>query len=702
MEYFINLKQEVDCMPDGQPNMRTLLMARGYRKGYDLPIPIARALAFEELLSMPKYIYENDLIAGSLRGIFNNPVEQAQLDYCQGIINCYGSNYFITNADHFAPDYQSALKAGIPGMLEEIERSLVKHSGDQKRETNLTAMRICLTAFKAYILDYAQSAQEKNHPNIAANCRFIADNPPQTFEQALQLVWLIHSAFVLEGRYAMALGRIDQYLYPYFEKDISCGRLDERRATLLLASVFYKIKECRYFGADDVVNICIGGLRPDGSGGVSRLSHCVLEAVKICNIPGPNLSARIYPSIPDDFLDHCLQVIGTGLGYPALMNDEINIPALQRYGYSLEDCRNYCMVGCIENFIPGKQPPWSDGRYNAPRCIEFALNQGRSFQNGIQYGTDTPPAEDIRDMNSFMDALKAQLQFTASEYMMRFLTENDRYNRNNYTQPFLSCFCFDCIGRGLDINQGGAFYPSAHGAACMGVATMSDSLAALEWAVFDKKIITLPQLRDELKNNFAGNEALRLKLLSAPKYGNNDEYADKYASWYVSFTSELFSKYHTPDGGAVYTAMAANVQNINAGWEIGATPDGRKSGEPISDAASPMHGMDKNGPTAVINSISKPDYTLVGTGSVINQKYSPDLFSSDAKRAKLLALIKTYFKKGGQEIQINSVSREVLSDAMEHPENYPNLVVRVSGFSAYYITLGRDVQEDILKRTEHF
>lgn len=156
-----------------------------------------------------------------------------------------------------------------------------------------------------------------------------------------------------------------------------------------------------------------------------------------------------------------------------------------RYGYSIEDCRNYCMVGCIENFIPGKQPPWSDGRYNAPRCIEYALNQGCSFQNGVAYGIETPPAEEINDMQSFMDALKAQMAFTASEYMIGFLNENSRYNRDNYTQPFLSCFCHDCIGRGLDINQGGAFYPSAHGACCMGVGTIADSLAAVEWAVFD-------------------------------------------------------------------------------------------------------------------------------------------------------------------------------------------------------------------------
>lgn len=695
------LKQEVDHMPQGQPSVQAKLMARGFRQGYGQSVPIARAYAFRELMKVPKNIYPDDLIAGSMRGIFSTDDSQESINYWQGIINSFGRNSFWTNADHYAPDYSRILKIGVNGLLNEIDQSLIRHKGDNERETNLHAMRICMSAFREYILDYSQAAQSANKTNISENCRFIADNPPETFEQALQLVWLIHSAFVLEGRYAMALGRIDQYLYPYFEQDIKNGRLDEQTAVNLLAATFYKIKEFRYFGADDVVNICIGGVKRDGSGGVNRLSHCVLEAVKLCNIPGPNLSARIYDGIPDDFIDHCLQVIGTGIGYPALMNDSVNIPALQRFGYAIEDCRDYCMVGCIENFIAGKQPPWSDGRYNAPRCIEFALNQGCSIQNGVPAGIETPPAESMSDMKQFMTALETQMQFMAAEYMTVFNNENNRYNKSRYTQPFLSLFCYDCIGRGLDINQGGAFYPSAHGAGCMGVGTMADSLAAIEWAVFDKKLLTLAQLRDVLKANYADNEELRLKLLNAPKYGNNLEYADKYASWYVSYTAKIFDQYKTWDGGGVYTAIASNTQNIPAGWEVGATPDGRKSGEPLSDAASPMHGMDKNGPTAVVHSITKPDYTMVGTGSVINQKYSPELFKDPAKRAKLLALIKTYFQKGGQELQINSVSRDMLSDAMEHPEKYPNLVVRVSGFSAYYIYLSKEVQEDILKRTEH-
>jgi formate C-acetyltransferase len=556
-------------------------------------------------------------------------------------------------------------------------------------------------AAEALVARTTDGEQQKNLRRMATACKKLATDRPDSFYEAVQLVWLVHTAFLYEGRYAMALGRLDQYLYPFYAKDMAAGSLTREEAVELIACTLCKIGEQRYFGGDDVVNIAIAGRKPDGSGGLNDLSYIILEAVGRCNIPGPNLSARIYEDIPDKFLDACLQVIGTGLGYPALMNDEINIPALHRHGYALEDCRDYCMVGCIENFIPGKQPPWSDGRYNTPKFIELALNNGRCMLTNVQMGPETGEAADISSMESFMEKLRQQMDFGAAEYMARFRNENDRYNKVNYTQPFLSCFCQSCIERGLDINDGGSLYPSVHGAGCMGIATVADSLAAIETVVFHEKAVSLTTLRDALAANFAGYEALHAKLLHAPKYGNNLDLADKYAIWFVDVQDEIFSRYRTRDGGAIYTAIASNVSNIPAGREIAATPDGRLSGQPISDAASPAHGMDKKGPTAVIQSMAKPDYTKVSCGTVLNQKYSPSMFRDPEKRARLLALIKVYFNQGGQEIQINSVSRAVLADAMAQPENHRNLVVRVSGFSAYFTCLDKHVQEDILERTEH-
>ena len=233
----------------------------------------------------------------------------------------------------------------------------------------------------------------------------------------------------------------------------------------------------------------------------------------------------------------------------------------------------------------------------------------------------------------------------------------------------------------------------------MGIGTVTDSLAAIEKVVFVDKEATLTDIKNALNANFEGYEDLRQKLLDAPKYGNNDDFADKYAVWFLDYLGPLFKNLHTRDGGGIYVAAAANVNNISAGNVVNATPDGRKRGEPLSDAGSPTYGRDTRGATAVINSVSKPDYTHVACGSVLNQKFSPSMFS-DAKRKKLIALIRAYFKKGGQEIQINATSRDTLIDAMEHPENYKNLVVRVSGFSAFYVTLHKDVQLDILNRTQ--
>ena len=307
--------------------------------------------------------------------------------------------------------------------------------------------------------------------------------------------------------------------------------------------------------------------------------------------------------------------------------------------------------------------------------------------------------EDISSMADFMSVFEKQLALGVDEYVYKFNTINSFINQKFFSEPFLSCFCSDCIGRGLDINCGGSLYPSVHGAAVMGIGTVSDSLAAIEKVVFIDRAATLTELRDAMNANFEGYEELHKKLLEAPKYGNNDDFVDKYAVWFIDCLASLFEKKKTRDGGGIYIAAAANVTNIYAGKEINATPDGRFRGKPLSDAASPTYGKDTRGVTATVNSLSKPDYTKVACGSVVNQKFSPSMFTAE-KRKKMMALIKTYFKNGGQEVQINATSRQTLLDAMEHPEKYHNLVVRVSGFSAFYVTLDKDVQLDILNRTQ--
>lgn len=703
------LKKEFENKPVGTYGINYFKYV-GYKKDFAATNLMARANAIESLFTNTSaFVYDNDLIAGSIRPLWCEK-SQDELKHAQTICKSFGDRDFFTNSDHYTPDYERIVAYGIPGLFKEIAASEEAHKSEPQKLEYLAAMKQSAEAFKTLVINYGKAAEEKanstNDAEIKANMNFIrdncfavAENAPSTFAEALQLVWLCHTAFNYENRGAMALGRIDQYLYPLYEKDLKAGTINHERAVELFENIFIKIYEKRVFNnGDDTVNICIGGTSVDGKSDVNYLSYCALEAVRNCNVPGPNLSARVSTETPDEFLDACLKVIGTGLGYPALMNDAVNIKALLRMGYDKKDVYNYTMVGCVENFMTGMQPPWTDGRFDTPRYFEYVLNNGHGILHP-SFSMDTGDVEDIKSMDDFLKKFEEQLAYGATEYYALFRNQNANKNPENFCQPFLSLFCRDCIGRALDINMGGSIYPSVHGAALMGIGTVVDSLAAVEKVVFTDKEATLRELADAIKANFEGYEELQKKLLAAPKYGNNDDFADKYAVWFVEYLTELFDKFRTPDGGRIYTAIAANVSNIWAGMEIAATPDGRKAGEPLSDAASPTYGRDQRGATSTIHSITKPDYSKVACGTVINQKFSPSMFE-DGKRHKLLTLIKQYLKLDGQEIQINATSRETLIDAMEHPENYGSLVVRVSGFSAFYITLNKHVQLDILNRTQ--
>lgn len=710
MKHLPLLKEAQSHRPAGDYCHTELIRFRSYRENFGKSPLTAGALAQKAWFeTFPVYVYECDRIAGSRHGNFITEYNQLELNRARSICGSYGQLGFWTNSDHFAPGYDRFLKEGICGTMARIDESLLVHREEPDKVEFLTAQKDVLTGFSTFVRRHSEAALEAaartDNPDyrselsaLAADLAYAAWNAPVTLRQALNLVWLIHLSFLFQNKYAMALGRMDQYLYPYYRHDIDAGILTPEEAEDLIACAFIKIVE---YGFGDTVNICIGGVTPAGEEGINDLSYVILHAVRDCYVPGPNLSARLHEGMPDKFLDECLQVIGTGLGYPALMNDRVNIPALQRHGYSPEDARDYCFVGCIENFIPGKQPAWSDGRFNVPQFLEAVFYRGTSALDPNYLGLDTGALEEMETMEDFLGAFEKQVAYAAAEYVTIFNNENGRYNYRHYAQPFMSLFCDDCIARGMDINCGGARYPSVHGAGCMGIGTIADSLAAVEKVVYNDKACTLTELRDALAANFEGYETLRARLQSAPKYGNNDDFVDKYAVWYVEYLDKIFGQYRTRDGGVFYTAIASNTQSVSAGHITGATPDGRLSGVPLSDAASPTYGVDKNGPTAAFLSLCKPDYRLVSCGTVVNQKYTPDMLTDPVKRAALTAAIQVYFSRGGQEVQINCVSRETLKDAMEHPENYGGLVVRVSGFSAYFTTLAKDVQEDILHRTEH-
>ena len=698
------LKHEVDnkYWPYTNHVFQTLYV-RGFDKNPNQSNVLRRADGVAEIFTKhKKVVYENDIILGSGCGI-----KDSDENFDEAAVNRYYNEIkirdFPLSSDHFAPNYARFLSEGIPGTKNRILASIEKHKDNQDQVDFLNAMMRCLDALSNVLVQYADIADEMGKTESAEACRAVAYNAPATFQQAVQLMYIVHTMFTYESRYAMAFGRMDQFLYPYYKADIEKGAITPEKAQEMLACMFYKFKERpMYFWGDDVSNIAIGGVKPeDGSDATNELSFIILRAVNDAHIPGPNLSARINKDTPMEFIDECLKVIGTGLGYPAMMNDDANIAALHRVGlYSLEDCRDYCMVGCIENFIQGKQPPWTDGIFNSPKYFMYALNDGINTLNGEQESIHTGKAEDIKSMDELLNAYVQHMDNAVEKYAERVHTVA-KVDAINLQQPFLSIFCDDCIDKALDINMGGAKYPAAHGVGVVGVATISDSLAAIEKLVFNDKVMTLAEMRDILNANFVGYEKERQMMLDCPKYGNNDDFVDKWAVWFVDAHADVFDKYHTPSGGPIGIAIATNVLNISAGWEIGATPDGRCACEPVSDAASPMYGRDVNGPTAALLSTSKPDYSKAYVGTVVNQKYPPSMFTDEEKRKKLGALVRVYFNRGGQELQINSTSSEILRDAMENPDNYRSLVVRVSGFSAYYTNLNHSVQTDILNRTEH-
>jgi len=713
------LKREIRDRVAGEKH-HYAFRAEGYRLGEGMGASpsMKRALAIRSLfLGREPYIYKNDLVIGSFRQ-YVKELTAEELRTEKEIAVKYPERSFSTNADHFAPYMKDALTVGLSGMAKRLATSKEVHRDEPERVDMLLSMEVALSAFREHILAYAKKARALIGSEgyntavllrIAESCERLSSSRPESFYDALTLTSLLNIAFNIEGRCAMAFGRMDQFLYPFYERDKAAGRLTDNEAILLLENVFIKTHENRvYNGGEQVLNICVGGVNRDGSTAVNPLSYLIVRAVKNAGIPGPNLSARISSTTPDAFLDECLVAIGTGLGYPALMNDEVNIAALKSFGYDVDDVYDYCFVGCIENFISGRQAPWSDSRFDTPKLLEIMMGGGKEYysSHGKEQNFDVMSSalsvdlSAIKDMNAFMAAFEKQLRSGAEVYMREMWQRNGIPDPENYTSPFLSLFCYDCIGRGLDINMGGAKYPAAHAPGLMGVGTVVDSLAAIEKVVFNDGECSLTELAEALKANFVGYEALRERLLAAPKYGNNDGFVDKYAVWFVKFLSEVFREYKTPYGGNVFVGMASNVSNVYSGAITGATPDGRLAGVNLSDAASPTYGKDKKGITSTLLSCSKADYTAVGCGTVLNQKLSPSMFS-DEKRPRLLSLIRVYFARGGQEIQINSTSPELLRDAMAHPENYGDLVVRVSGFSSYYVTLDRRVQEDILMRTQH-
>ncbi len=580
-----------------------------------------------------------------------------------------GLRPFQAAANHTVPDYRTLMSKGLPDFLKRAEAAYAADPTPYRQ-----AMLVCLKAFRDFL---QRAARELAATDAACAARLaaLAERAPQDFHEGLQLLIIVHTLLKAQGGDADALGRLDQYMWPLYEK----SALPHEEALEAVCQVFSFI----YHGA--VTNIAIGGVTPEGENAANDLSLLIMEAVDRVHIPTTNLSARVSRASTDEFLLACIDLISTGIGFPAIFNDHVNIPMLQNSGIPLEAARDYALVGCVEVVVPGRQVPWSDGRFNMPGI----------FCDCIEHLADCP------DFETFLALFDEKLNEGVRKYAADYEAYLAQYPVERFSMPFLSALVRDCIGRGRDVNDGGPEFPRFHGIGMMGLGTIADSLAAVKKLVFEEKRLTPAQLLQALHDNFQGHDIIHGMVRNCvPKYGNDDPYVDSLAAKVVDICSRAWANMRFPDGGRYFSCMGSNINNIPAGRETPATPDGRLAGEPLSDAASVCCGCDREGTTALINSITTPDYSEQNC-TVVNVRFLPDMLKGEAGRQRMLAVLRKFIAGGGHEIQFNVTDNGVLEQAVAEPEKYADLVVRVSGFSGYFTRLSPAVQKDILRRNIH-
>jgi formate C-acetyltransferase len=651
-----------------------------------------------------------------------------------GIIRAEGN---LTSGDaHIAVNFGKILRIGFSGYLLEISecRSLLKTKGEDNpaKEDFYHALEIGIRSLQAFIcrfeklaIDLAEKESDKARKSelsrIGINCRNISQNPPSGFYEALQLTWFIQLVLQIESNgHSVSLGRVDQYLYPFYKKDLDKGLIRKDFALELLENTWLKLLSVNKIrswshtrfsaGGPLYQNVTIGGQTIEGTDAVNELSFLILESVGRMKLTQPNLSVRFHKNIDPLFLKECINVIARGFGMPAFNNDEIIIPSLISLGVNREDAFNYSAIGCIEVAIPGKWGYRCTGMsfLNFMRVFLAAMNNGFDTMSGKTFYPGTGNFSDFNSFNEMMNAWKHQVRFYAKAAVDTD-TAVDLALEELVPDILCSAFVDDCIKRGKTIKEGGSVYDFISGLQ-VGIANLGNSLAAIKKLVFEEGRIDKDQLIYFLSNNFEGieGEKVRQILLNfAPKYGNDDDYVDNLlVEAYNCFIDEL-GKYHTtrygrgPIGCAYYAGTSSISSNVPSGAVVPATPDGRKAFTPVAEGCSPTSGTDILGPTAVFKSVSKLPTGRICGGVLLNQKLAPSSIATESQKEKLISIIRTFFETlKGWHVQYNIVSRATLLEAKVHPEEYRDLVVRVAGYSAFFTTLSPDTQDDIIARTE--
>ncbi|MBI2846837.1 MAG: hypothetical protein HYX82_03050 [Chloroflexi bacterium] len=628
-------------------------------------------------------------------------------------------------------DFEKLLNKGVRGVMEEIreERQRLVQSPSTtwtKEETHklqvLDAGLVALESVTTFARRHAQLARElaaketnnvrkKELEQIAETCERVPDNPAGSFREAVQSFWFAFLALNLEtGGDVETPGRFDQYMYPFYEKDVQEGRMTRQEAGELLGCLWVKFVEMDSLKEDtfkertqgsQFMNLTIGGINKNGEDATNELSYLLLDVIRQVKVNSPHVTLRYHDGLSEAFL---LKAIETnrdiGAGIPQFINDKVTILNLVEEGIPLWDARNWAGVGCAHPFIPDASGSYGKSSLNGAKIFELTLYNGVDTRTGKQLGLRTGDPRSFTSFEELYDAFKKQFSYLV-DLAARLMRLHAAVRMARTALPYNSALMNDCMKKGLDVLEGGTRYPAfTCGFIDRGHVNMADSLVAVKKLVFEEKKITIGGLLDGLASNFEGKEDLRQMLLAAPKFGNDNDEADKMMSDLWFWTAQTVKTHSNIWGKCLTVARHGTAYHYWAGKVVGALPDGRKARTPLADGGvSPMAGRDTRGPTAVLNSISKLDGNACEV-AVLNQKFPPAVLQTKEGMKKLLALIKTFFDRYGYHIQFNILDKKTLLDAKKHPEKYRELLVRVAGYSAYFVELSPDLQDEIIARTE--
>lgn len=619
-------------------------------------------------------------------------------------------------------------RKGLLGLLSDISAALAALDFERDptalaRQEQLQAMETCARAVVGLAGRYAAEARAlaESEPDaarraelleIAQVCDWVPAHPPRTFHEALQSYWFIHLGVTLELNPwdSFSPGKLDQHLLPYYEAGLADGSLTREKAEELLQCLWIKfnnqpappkvgVTAAESGTYTDFAQINLGGVRPDGSDGVNEVTYLLLDVVEEMRLLQPSASIHVSKRNPDAFVKRAGRIIRTGFGQPSVFNNDIVVQELLRQGKSLEDARQGGTSGCVETGAFGKENYCLTGYFNMPKVLELTLHDGLDPRTGQQLGPHTGKPEELSCYADLWAAFERQLRFWI-DVKVRGNQVIERLFAAHMPAPFLSLLIDDCIARGRDYHDSGARYNTSY-IQGVGLGTMTDALAAIKSQVYDEQAVSLATLVASLDADFAGAERLRLRLLNrAPKYGNDDPYAD-------GVMRDVFEAYYAvvdgrPNtrGGTYRINLLPTTVHIYFGSVTGATPDGRRAWTPLSEGISPVQGADRRGPTAVIRSAARMDHVRTG-GTLLNQKLAPELLATEAGLDNLVQLVRSYFGLDGHHIQFNVVDAATLRAAQAHPEQHRDLIVRVAGYSDYFCDLGRALQDEIIARTEH-